>query len=44
MVQIDVLSDNEMLSVTMALWLAPSMFHVDRPDGFYESPYRRRYR
>ncbi|SII65734.1 Uncharacterised protein [Mycobacteroides abscessus subsp. massiliense] len=43
-VQIDALSDNEMSSVTMTLWLAPSMFQVERPDGFYENPYRRRYR
>ncbi|OHU29125.1 hypothetical protein [Mycobacteroides chelonae] len=43
-VVIDVLSENEMSSTVMTLWLAPSMFQINRPDGFFEDPYRRRRR
>lgn len=35
-------SSNELSTVTMTLWLPPSMFQVDRPDGFHEPRYRRR--
>jgi hypothetical protein len=41
-IRIDAQSSNELSSVTMTLWLPPSMFQVDCPDGFHEPRYRRR--
>lgn len=42
-VKIEAHSSNEMSDITMTLWLAPDMFQLERPEGYYEPRYRRRF-
>lgn len=38
--QVEAKSSNEMSSTTLELWLHPSAFQLERPEGFLGSPYR----